>query len=77
MRGKPQLIATTTFPLAVSAFDVSESPPLACLLSTCRTDADLLNPPTTRQMTLVISISFCPQRRSVAIPHPFGLVPRQ
>jgi hypothetical protein len=25
-------------------------------------------------MTLAISISFCPQRRSVAIPHPFGLV---
>src|ERR1700739_4558426 len=48
-------------------------------LSTCsrRTDADLLNPPTTRQMTLAISICFCPQRRSVAIPHPFGLVLRQ
>ena len=25
--------------------------------------------PTTRQMTLTISISFCPQLRSAAIPH--------
>jgi hypothetical protein len=31
--------------------------------------------PTTRQMTL--AICFCPQRRSAAIPHPFGLVLRQ
>jgi hypothetical protein len=33
--------------------------------------------PTTRQITLAISISFCPQRRSAAIPHPFGSVLRQ
>src|ERR1700739_4302429 len=44
-------------------------------LSTCsrRTDADLLNPPTTRQMTLAISISFCLQRRSGCHPAPFWL----
>lgn len=33
--------------------------------------------PTTPQMKLAISISFCPQRRSAAIPHPFGLALRQ